>query len=226
MEMSSSSSSICSHLQCSRLPRQYGRVSLYEPFSRNTTWDGLTLLTVVTHRRYQEVRKTTREVLNSNNSTAVSRRQRTKRKLYLMTLCILVPYTAMQYVFFALNILQGQRWEPYSFHQTHYDFDQVSQLRYEDVPFFAMNMGWVGVITVCVIVMFFGLGKEAINTYRMFALKLCLGRCFPYLHEEYDPDRSNASSQPPSWGSRISNQSGKTHGSSSTRYASCSSVWW
>jgi len=125
-----------------------------------------------------------------------------------MALCILVPYAPVELLFLIFNILEGWPWtKPYDFYQIHYGgqppWDTITLFRYDEVSFAEMNMNWIPVITVIVIFLFFGTGKEAINTYRRYLLAVGLGRVIPGLKTEYDPDRRENNTTR-SWGSQSS----------------------
>lgn len=55
-----------------------------------------------------------------------------------------------------------------------------------------MENNWIPIITCVPIFLFFGMTKDAINTYRRAALVFGAGRVWPVLQQEYDPDRSAA----------------------------------
>lgn len=67
---------------------------------------------------------------------------------------------------------------------------------------------WVWVLHAVPIFWFFGLTKDAVNIYRVGALKLGLGTLYPSLHDEYDPDKSRRSggSGSRSWRIRLANK--------------------
>ncbi len=168
-----------------------------------------------TYHRFKDLRKTTRIALDSNNSTAASRSQRAKRKLYLMAMCILVPYAPVELLFLIFNVILGWPWmKPYDFKAIHYAanpaWSSITLFDYDSVSFAEMNMNWIPVITALVIFFFFGTGKDAINTYRKYLLAIGLGRLFPALRQEYDPDRRTVDGHPPSWGTQHSQQAQET----------------
>ncbi|KAL1854793.1 hypothetical protein VTK73DRAFT_8699 [Phialemonium thermophilum] len=153
----------------------------------------------LTWKRFREVAKSTRAAMNSNNSLTTNRHRRLKRKLYLLTLTILIPFLPIQILWLIYDLvnmhfpLQG-----YNFHRIHYGMDPspysfVSFVTYHEVPFVDMNSNYIAAITAVPIFWFFGATKEAINTYRTCLLAAGLGRFFPRLLKEYDPDQSSGS---------------------------------
>ena len=51
-----------------------------------------------------------------------------------------------------------------------------------------MNICYVPIITAIPIFVFFGMTKDAMNCYRVILLYVGLGKAFPSLYEEYNPD--------------------------------------
>ncbi len=120
-------------------------------------------------------------------------------------------YALVELLFLVFNIILGWPWtKPYDFGAIHYNasppWSTITLYGYDDVSFAEMNMNWIPVITVFVIIVFFGTGKEAVNSYRRYLLAVGLGRLFPKLHEEYDPDKRQATSNPTSWGTQNSDK--------------------
>ncbi|KJR86408.1 pheromone a factor receptor [Sporothrix schenckii 1099-18] len=169
--------------------------------------------TFQTYRRFRQVDESSRAALGSTNSVAYARRQRARRKLYFMVLCILVPYTPLIAAFCAINIIMGLPWNyPSDFETNHYHgpnpYNTIYVLSDKDAGFMALNMGWIPVVSAFVAFVFFGTSKEAINVYRTYLLAVGFGRFFPDLHEPYDPDRSmiDATNSNTSYGSNATTQ--------------------
>lgn len=134
------------------------------------------------------------------------RHQRIRRKLYWMCVSIMVPFFPMQMFFLYVNIMAGLRYlQPYDFRKIHDspEFTMVTFTTSEGISFVEMNMTYMAAITGVPLFWFFGFTKEALNVYRVYLLKVGLGRWFPKLHEEYDPDRTRTGSVR-SWGQQIS----------------------
>ena len=149
----------------------------------------------LTWKRFREVEKTTRVALSSTgNSGATSRAHRARRRLFLMSVCIIIPYAPLQVTIAALAIKGLVPLMPYSFDRIHdhafpYPWDSVLFVPSYMLDFTTMYSAYIPIITIIPIFWFFGKTKDAINTYREFLIKLGLGRLFPRLNEEYDPDR-------------------------------------
>ncbi|KAK1769176.1 pheromone A receptor-domain-containing protein [Phialemonium atrogriseum] len=161
---------------------------------------GAAVYAVLTWKRFREVAKSTHVAMNTNNSIMVQRHHRVRRKLYLMALSILIPFVPIQLLFLYYNLLAlNLPLKPYDFKQIHYGnnpypFNFISFSTSDTIGFIELNRNYVAIITVVPIFWFFGLTKEAINTYRQYLLALGLGTLFPNLNEEYDPDRAGRSS--------------------------------
>ncbi|EFX00552.1 a-pheromone receptor [Grosmannia clavigera kw1407] len=152
--------------------------------------------TYQTYRKFRLAEASTRLAHNGNNSVAFSRSQRARRKLYLMALSILLPYAPIEAIFCAINIMMGWPWNsPTSFHYVHFagivsTWNSIYIISYDHVSFSEMNLNWIPIVTAFVIFTFFGTSKEGINTYRRWLVFFGLGRLFPTLNLEYDPDRT------------------------------------
>ncbi|ATY65288.1 a-pheromone receptor, partial [Cordyceps militaris] len=55
--------------------------------------------------------------------------------------------------------------------------------------FGSLNNGYISILTAIPIFLFFGMTKDAINSYRMVLVYIGLGKVWPDLRNEYDPDR-------------------------------------
>lgn len=158
----------------------------------NTNTD--TQTTVLTYLRYREIAKTTESAL-SRNRVANHRAQRTRRRLYLMVMSIMVPFLPMTIVMFVNNVLAVGSMEPFDYDQIHnhaspYPWNSVTYVTSDQISFPLMNVPYIAVLTAIPIFAFFGMTKDAMNDYRRLLLGVGLGRVFPRLREEYDPDRS------------------------------------
>ncbi|OAA55612.1 a-pheromone receptor [Niveomyces insectorum RCEF 264] len=162
-----------------------------------------------TFKRYRLVYAGSQLVLDSNNNAASLRRQRARRKLYIMVVCVLVPYTPLMVAFTVVNVLAGWPWNtPSSFHYVHeagiVPWNSITLLASTDLGFTTMNMNWIFVVSAFVAFVFFGTSKDALNTYRQYLVRCGLGRVFPKLKQVYDPDRSPADSMTSSVGTQLS----------------------
>ncbi|KAI0128734.1 pheromone A receptor-domain-containing protein [Xylariales sp. AK1849] len=166
-------------------------------------------------KRFRAISKTTKAALISS-SAANSRAQRTRRRLYQMSLSILVPYVPLQMVFLAFNLATTE-YHPYNYHDIHYGpgdypWNSIMLLPSWMVPFDIMNQAWIAILTTIPIVMFFGMTQEAIDMYRRYAVALGLGKCFPGLKEPWIPDRRGHTSTNDSKKSWFSSLKGRKSG--------------
>ncbi|KAG5952301.1 hypothetical protein E4U53_001193 [Claviceps sorghi] len=161
---------------------------------------------VLIYKRFRQVTKTTETALSSNRM-AQQRSQRTRRKLYLMVITILIPFLPVVIALTTYNILQMHGIKPYNYDQVH---NHASPLPWNTILFVTssqidwamMNNCYVPISTAIPIFIFFGLTKDAINHYRQIALFFGLGALFPGLRREYDPDKAVSVGES-SFGSRL-----------------------
>lgn len=168
--------------------------------------------------------------MSHNNSSAALRHRRVKRKLFYMSAAILVPYAPVELLYFGNNISEGWPWtKPYNFNQIHYGldpfpWDTINFVPGYEVSFALVNVNYIPIITVIPIFWCFGMTKEAVNTYRKLLLAIGLGRAFPRLHEEYDPDRTRNTGSSISWINPISSFL-ESHKGMNQRYIAVQSRW-
>lgn len=136
----------------------------------------------------------------SSNRAATLRSQRAKRRLYLMVISILIPFLPVIIVLAGLTLkhtlpVLSYSWDAVHHHKGYAFFDfapswnTVIFMPYKGVVSPILNDSWVTIVTSVPIFVFFGLTKDAINEYRKGLLLVGLGRAWPGLHDEYDPDR-------------------------------------
>ncbi|KAJ9150659.1 Pheromone a factor receptor [Pleurostoma richardsiae] len=177
---------------------------------------------VVIYFRYRQIDAATRAaVWDSNNSSAQSRSARTKRKLYFMSVCVVIPYLPIQIAYLVLNLLSDGPWTgPYSFSKTHGPtWSYIFMVPSDAINWVIMYQGYISVLTVIPIFIFFARTKEAHDTYRKYLRSIGLGKIWPKLNEEWFPDRSRVGSLGSgsrSWRSRVSELASA---SSSLRYS-------
>jgi len=146
-----------------------------------------------------------------SHDTAMSARQnRIRRKLYFMTLGILVIVVPLTLAFFILNIVDGWVYwsQPYDFNAIHYGPDPfntyfVSFTTSDLVRSVDMNMNYIPALTGFVTFFVFGTTADSLNSYRKMLLCFGLGYIFPRLREEYRPADGRRSASR-SWLSSIS----------------------
>lgn len=151
----------------------------------------LTTPTVLTWKRYRAISKASAAAL-STNSSAASRANRTRRRLYQMSLSILVPYVPIMLAFFVYDIQETGAFKPYDYYRIHYvpdpyPWDSVVLVPSWMVPFPALNQPWIPILTTIPIVSFFGMTKDAKDMYRRYALALRLDTCWPALRDKGGP---------------------------------------
>ncbi|KAI1073876.1 pheromone A receptor-domain-containing protein [Whalleya microplaca] len=185
----------------------------------------LTRLTVLTWKRYRAISKTTHEALKSN-SAASARANRTRLRLYNMSLSILCVYLPVTIYFTTTTIqnLVALQYQPYDYARIHggggqgrvYPWDAILFVPSWQIPPLALNQPWIPIATTAVIVAFFGTTYDAVEMYRRHAVALGLGYCFPRLREPYDPDRQPRSGGTQrSWVALLTRGSNKGKGVSS-----------
>ncbi|KAK8090227.1 hypothetical protein PG997_005188 [Apiospora hydei] len=142
----------------------------------------------LTWKRYRAISIASAAAL-STNSSAGKRANRTRRRLYQMSMSILVPYVPLQLAFFVYNIRETGTFKPYDYYRIHYTeepypWDSIVLVPSWMIPFAALNQPWIPIITTIPIVLFFGMTKDAIKAYRRYALALGLGKCWPALRDK------------------------------------------
>ncbi len=154
-----------------------------------------------------------RNILHSSGNETAVRQARVRRKLYFLTLSILIPYFIVQFLFLVSNITSQADWSrPYNYDHIHYDpppnqwtgvapnsWSRITFILTDQLDFASMNMSYVPILTVIPLFVSFGATKEAINTYRMYLVNIGLGRVWPKLKEEYNPDRGATGSTRSTW---------------------------
>ena len=160
-------------------------------------------------RRFRKIEKLTREVIHSQDSVMAVRQQQVRRKLYFMTLGILVIVVPIIVALFVLNIVDGYTYwsDPYDYDLIHHGPDPfntyfISFTTSEMVRFVEMNINYIPTLTAIVIFFVFGTTADALNDYRRLLLFCGLGTIFPKLREEYTPDGRSGSKR--SWLSSMS----------------------
>ncbi|KAL7939056.1 pheromone receptor [Trichoderma chlorosporum] len=144
--------------------------------------------------RFRQITKSTQSAL-SNNPLAHVRNQRARRRLYLMVISILTPFLPVTLALTAINIKNASPLEPFDFSVIHNNhpkgqlpWDSIIYLPSSQIGWMFMNICYVPIITAIPIFVFFGMTKDAMNCYRVILLYVGLGKAFPGLYEEYNPD--------------------------------------
>ncbi|KAI0834804.1 pheromone A receptor-domain-containing protein [Hypoxylon sp. FL0890] len=138
----------------------------------------------LTWKRYRAISKTTREALKSN-SVASARANRTRFRLYNMSMSIIIIYLPVSIYLFVYSIQESVRatYLPYSYKRIHFEATPYPWNAILYVPSWmissaVMNQPWISIATTVAIVAFFGTTKDGLAMYRQYAMTLGLGRCF------------------------------------------------
>lgn len=155
---------------------------------------GFPIRVVLTYQRFREVTKTTQSALMSSR-VAHQRSQRTRRRLYMMVISILVPFLPIVMALSIMNILEMHGLKAYSYDEVHHHarpvpWDTIMFFTSAQINWTYMNNCYIPIATALPIFIFFGMTKDAINQYRVVGLFFGLGRLFPGLKDQYDPDRA------------------------------------
>ncbi|POR37954.1 Pheromone a factor receptor [Tolypocladium paradoxum] len=146
--------------------------------------------------RFREVAKTTQSAL-SGSRAANRRSQRTKRRLYLMVTAILVPFFPVVVTLAVINVINNQPLLPFDYYDVHNHklpapWNTIVFVPSSMINWMYMNNCYIPILSVVPIFVFFGMTKDAMNQYRLIFLFVGLGRVFPRLEKEYDPDRGSS----------------------------------
>ncbi|KAL3964620.1 hypothetical protein ACCO45_001624 [Purpureocillium lilacinum] len=156
---------------------------------------GLTLVySVLIFYRYRQLAKANDPAL-STNSTIHRRSLRTRRRLYLMVLSIILP-------FYPIVVLLA----PFDYDLIHdppgpFPWNTIFMFPSDQVGWAYRNTQYIAILTAVPIFGFFGTTRDAMNIYRKGFLLLGLGHIFPSLREVYDPDKDKSGSG--SYGSTV-----------------------
>ncbi|KAL6692637.1 pheromone A receptor domain-containing protein [Trichoderma pleuroticola] len=121
--------------------------------------------------RFRQITKSTQSALSSNPLAHV-RNQRARRRLYLMVISILIPFLPVILALAAINIINAMPLQPFDFKAIH---DNERALPWSAIIFLPssqigwkfMNICYVPIITAIPIFVFFGMTKDAMNSYRV-----------------------------------------------------------
>ncbi|TLD34317.1 hypothetical protein PspLS_00555 [Pyricularia sp. CBS 133598] len=152
---------------------------------------GASIYAIITHFQFRKL-STGSSVIQQNNSGAVARSNRAKRKLYLMTVSIVAPYLPIQVAFLVINLMNTEGWfQLYSWEvfRSQPTLNGIMRVPSWQANWISMRVCYIAILSAIPIFIFFGTTKDAVNTWRGYCLAVGLGRIFPRLKEEYDPDR-------------------------------------
>ncbi|KAI0024589.1 pheromone A receptor-domain-containing protein [Xylariomycetidae sp. FL0641] len=141
---------------------------------------------ILTWKRFRAISKRSQIALQSSTA-ASARANRTRRRLYNMSLSILAVYLPLMLYFLALNLRDTlSSYKAYDYARIHYSgspypWGSVLFIPSWIIPSATMNQPWVPIATTVAIIAFFGMGTDAVALYRQLAVAAGLARCFPRL---------------------------------------------
>ncbi|KAK0673817.1 putative pheromone receptor [Cercophora samala] len=151
---------------------------------------GAAIMACLTFYRYRLIMRASNKVMQSRDSVAAARQSRVRKKLYFMTLSIIVVVLPLILIFLVRNLRVGSPWSlPYDFDSFHYGPDPFNQwfvsfTTSEYMNFQQLSISFIPEITGILLFIPFGTTPEALNSYRRGLLFLGLGYLFPKLREE------------------------------------------
>ncbi|KAK4179799.1 putative pheromone receptor [Triangularia setosa] len=151
---------------------------------------GAAIMACLTFYRYRLIMRASSKVMQSRDSVAAARQSRVRKKLYFMTLTIIVVVLPLVLIFFVRNLKAGSPWDlSYDFNSFHYGPDPFNQwfisfTTSEYMNFQQLTISFIPEITGILLFIPFGTTPEALNSYRRGLLFLGLGYIFPKLREE------------------------------------------
>ncbi|KAI1151577.1 pheromone A receptor-domain-containing protein [Nemania diffusa] len=134
-------------------------------------------------RRYRAIARQAKGILKSSGEASI-RANRTRRRLYNMSLSILVVYVPVMVYYLIFTIYDTHSsYRAYDFNRirwsaTPYPWDTIMFVPSWIIPSAVLNQPWIPIATSAVIVAFFGTTVEAQQMYRKYAEYVPLGSCF------------------------------------------------
>ncbi|KAI0908782.1 pheromone A receptor-domain-containing protein [Ustulina deusta] len=134
-------------------------------------------------RRYHTITKQAQGIFKSNSQVSI-RANRTRLRLYNMSLSILVVYLPVMLYYFICNLRDTlSSYKNYDYHRirwsaTPYPWDTVLFVPSWIIPSSILNQPWIPIATTAAIVAFFGMTTEARQIYRQYAEDTGLAACF------------------------------------------------
>ncbi|KAI0190281.1 pheromone A receptor-domain-containing protein [Xylaria flabelliformis] len=150
---------------------------------------------VLLWRRYHAITKQAQGILKSDGEASM-RANRTRRRLYNMSLSILVVYVPIMIYFLVCNIKDTlPSYKAYDYNRMHwsatpYPWETILFVPSWIIPSDVINQPWISIATTVVIVAFFGMTMEARQIYRQYAGYLRLQTCLQKLKWKKDQDPS------------------------------------
>ncbi|KAI0425828.1 GPCR fungal pheromone mating factor [Xylaria sp. FL1042] len=148
-------------------------------------------------RRYHKITQQTKGIRKSNSQASI-RANRTRLRVYYMSLAILVVYLPLMLYYFIKDTQETLsspmpydynriRWAP-----TPYPWDTILFLPSWLIPSIRLNQPYLPIATTAAIVASFGMTTEALQIYRQYAEYIGLGACWRKLRPRSDQVSNSA----------------------------------
>lgn len=149
--------------------------------------------TVLTWKRYTQIERVTRSTVILDSSTA-ARAERTRRRLFLMTFSILVPYLFVMCVHTGVQMRSTFPLQGLDFHNIRHEnrplpWDTIFLYPSSSLEFFQLNSHYLVILTALPIYFFFGRTENTTKADRRFMDTLGLRKVFSRLREDPAPKR-------------------------------------
>ncbi|KAI1187214.1 GPCR fungal pheromone mating factor [Nemania serpens] len=137
---------------------------------------------VLIWRRYRAIAKQAQGILGSGSEASI-RANRTRRRLYNMSLLILAVYVPVMMYYLIFNIKDTlSSYRTYNYDRMRwsgkpYPWNTILFIPSWVIPSGIMNQPWIPILTSAFIVLFFGTTTEARQMYRQYAEHIRLGTC-------------------------------------------------
>ncbi|KAK4185352.1 pheromone A receptor-domain-containing protein [Podospora australis] len=157
------------------------------------------VMAVITFIRYRKIEAFARNILSSNDSIAAARQARVRKKLYFMTLTIIIVVLPLVLTLLARNLKVGLPWTaPYDYDFFHFGADPfniyfVSFTTSDKMTFQALVINYIAELAGIMIFIPFGTTVDALNSYRKCLLFVGLGYVFPKLRQAITSTNSSSS---------------------------------
>ncbi|KAK4223699.1 pheromone A receptor-domain-containing protein [Podospora fimiseda] len=187
---------------------------------------GAAVMAGITFYRYRKIESATRKVLLSQDSVALARQNRVRKKLYFTTLCTIIIVLPLIFLFLVRNIMAGMPWnKPFDFEATQNGPDPfndkfISFTTSDMMNFEQLAVCYIPIVSGLLIFIPFGTTIEALNAYRKVLLLFGLGYLFPKLRQEIKPQPRDKGSSPSWWSSFLRPMRSTTSSAQTSRKAS------
>ncbi|KAI1317170.1 GPCR fungal pheromone mating factor [Xylariaceae sp. FL0255] len=119
-------------------------------------------------KRFHTITKRTQGMVKSGSMASISA-VRTRRRLYKMSLAILVVYLPLMIFYLVVDIKSIPSYKPYDYYRIHwapaeYPWDSTVFVASWSIPSAVLNQPWIPIATTVPIVAFFGMTTEALET--------------------------------------------------------------